>query len=207
MDVLRDIRSIPTCVGQPCRYSGVSYCDKVYPHVCGAAVKPAWDGVVAGGLSPRVWGSHPMCHRCATSCGSIPTCVGQPRRNSGREATMKVYPHVCGAATEPRENGLPARGLSPRVWGSLWFGCFACRPAGSIPTCVGQPSTSADAACAPSVYPHVCGAAHAMWIVIGSVMGLSPRVWGSPITGLYDGLALRSIPTCVGQPLSAAAKK
>ena len=33
-------------------------------------------------------------------------------------------------------------------------------------------------------------------------MGLSPRVWGSPLAPCCDFVAVRSIPTCVGQPIT-----
>ena len=79
---------------------------------------------------------------------------------------------------------------------------MAFRPyqAGSIPTCVGQPSWRLFVRMQIGVYPHVCGAARLVCMTTVSVRGLSPRVWGSLnilcIQCQHDG----SIPTCVGQP-------
>ena len=131
--------SIPTCVGPPPGISTVLCVAKVYPHVCGAALQ--WYGQAARreGLSPRVWGSHRpgrvriSCHR------SIPTCVGQPRSPENAYRAIKVYPHVCGAASCSNSDTRVASGLSPRVWGSRIRFRTSKQRCRSIPTCVGQP--------------------------------------------------------------------
>ena len=93
-------------------------------------------------------------------------------------------------------------GLSPRVWGSLAYIDALVVAVGSIPTCVGQPCTCPPLRQCSRVYPHVCGAAAVVNVVRGTVNGLSPRVWGSPETNHACPAADRSIPTCVGQPLT-----
>ena len=52
------------------------------------------------------------------------------------------------------------------------------------------------------VYPHVCGAAGKPCPHSGTFRGLSPRVWGSLQTSVGGYVSARSIPTCVGQPLT-----
>ena len=111
-----------------------------------------------------------------------------------------VYPHVCGAARGEAHEAVFDKGLSPRVWGSLW--AIRCRGllAGSIPTCVGQPTAAKWWSWIDGVYPHVCGAA--FFEPANSTLqdGLSPRVWGSQVFATCMAKATVSIPTCVGQP-------
>ena len=49
--------SIPTCVGQPLTVLSGPHRHRVYPHVCGATLKPSTGRQQALGLSPRVWGN------------------------------------------------------------------------------------------------------------------------------------------------------
>ena len=49
----------------------------------------------------------------------------------------------------------------------------------------------------------MCGAAHWQPQKPTSNEGLSPRVWGSPADAIVSAALIRSIPTCVGQPLPA----
>ena len=148
--------SIPTCVGQPPTQYPVVLVFTVYPHVCGAAGHSAAIHPIHRGLSPRVWGSPAPPRRRRPRDRSIPTCVGQPTVQTVTCPKAKVYPHVCGAASNPSSAIACRLGLSPRVWGS--------RAGGG-----GQ-----------GVYPHVCGAARLSNWRAASPTGLSPRVWGSP---------------------------
>ena len=51
----------------------------------------------------------------------------------------------------------------------------------------------------------MCGAARAISLPSRKAAGLSPRVWGSLAEGDGEEEEARSIPTCVGQPLSISA--
>ena len=53
-------RSIPTCVGQPLNIRLDKSKMPVYPHVCGATVVFSSRLRYSAGLSPRVWGNHPL---------------------------------------------------------------------------------------------------------------------------------------------------
>ena len=55
----------------------------------------------------------------------------------------------------------------------------------------------------PKVYPHVCGAAAVGRDRQRQRKGLSPRVWGSPAHTADPEKPYRSIPTCVGQPVTS----
>ena len=198
--VRHSLRSIPTCVGQP-PIQGVSHrLEEVYPHVCGAAAGNIRMAISTLGLSPRVWGSLLRGLTPGIPDGSIPTCVGQPRKMSPRPSKQAVYPHVCGAATFPHCPMTNAPGLSPRVWGSQRQEHEDDKQQGSIPTCVGQPTIISVIRNTAAVYPHVCGAAPYRHEPPAFHRGLSPRVWGSQ-TICKPGPAYQgSIPTCVGQP-------
>ena len=175
-------RSIPTCVGQPLPQAQVGGGQKVYPHVCGAAMCPAPSTWTLRGLSPRVWGSHTAKIPVQAVVRSIPTCVGQPPHATCPAIPAAVYPHVCGAAFRRRYGRCSPPGLSPRVWGSPGQLAQPASLCGSIPTCVGQPLAVPSHDAMNTVYPHVCGAANNMMYSYKENKGLSPRVWGSPET-------------------------
>ena len=93
-----------------------------------------------------------------------------------------VYPHVCGATNALCKIVILLTGLSPRVWGNPHgSGCFRTAER-SIPTCVGQPTHAFLTVQADEVYPHVCGATLMAQGVSAPLSGLSPRVWGNPLT-------------------------
>ena len=110
---------------------------------------------------------------------------------------------MCGAAAEYQRQKREAEGLSPRVWGSLHTLPPLHVRDRSIPTCVGQPPRRRTGRSILEVYPHVCGAAEIQELQNQYQTGLSPRVWGSRQEAHEGTDTLRSIPTCVGQPLAS----
>ena len=135
----------------------------------------------------------------------------------------RVYPRVCGGATRPfrrarHEPGLFPRvrgsrvsiratisswGLSPRVRGSP--ASFA--PCGlgvrSIPACAGEPLNAGGVETVAWVYPRVCGGAVPPAEPTGYILGLSPRVRGSPMPEMRLTVHPGSIPACGGAPNSS----
>ena len=192
--------SIPTCVGQPPLVDHLSSRYAVYPHVCGATQVHIGRLRDRQGLSPRVWGNQPIQHVGRIRHRSIPTCVGQPKTHNSNTPRPPVYPHVCGATQMEYADISVTKGLSPRVWGNLFFSSLPFIPPGSIPTCVGQPSPDTRPVRTREVYPHVCGATASDCGQGQPRWGLSPRVWGNRIHAVSAGRYPRSIPTCVGQP-------
>ena len=168
--------------------------------MCGATREAANQTTVKQGLSPRVWGNLDYLLDTRQHRGSIPTCVGQPNCHQFEFRTSRVYPHVCGATFASVYLSILGEGLSPRVWGNLYAACCALIPAGSIPTCVGQPGIEKSRVAVTSVYPHVCGATQRTHQTHQYLLGLSPRVWGNPSCRGAVWEDARSIPTCVGQP-------
>ena len=192
--------SIPTSAGQPPRCASLRGPGWVYPHECGAA-QIAFNGVEGGeGLSPRVRGSPFRFDSAVDSSRSIPTSAGQPHQPDKGTAALQVYPHECGAASEPAWKRRRTEGLSPRVRGSRRHRHTSeCRPR-SIPTSAGQPSPAGPTTTRCRVYPHECGAARISGITWHGTYGLSPRVRGSRRTPRRGPGRPGSIPTSAGQP-------
>ena len=171
--------------------------------MCGAARGGSVVHISIPGLSPRVRGSHLRAGSPQRSQGSIPTCAGQPLGLQDRLHPREVYPHVCGAAVTQGNEQRNIMGLSPRVRGSHAYRAPKPSLRGSIPTCAGQPPASWPFQASAEVYPHVCGAAWSRNVICPIVLGLSPRVRGSPVESPKRIEASGSIPTCAGQPMSA----
>ena len=70
----------------------------------------------------------------------------------------------------------------------------------SIPACAGEPTGLYAAAITAQVYPRVCGGAQYEALGHDAVLGLSPRVRGSPIRRHIRQMLDRSIPACAGEP-------
>ena len=194
--------SIPTSAGQPPRCASLRGPGWVYPHECGAA-QIAFNGVEGGeGLSPRVRGSPFRFDSAVDSSRSIPTSAGQPHQPDKGTAALQVYPHECGAASEPAWKRRRTEGLSPRVRGSRRHRHTSeCRPR-SIPTSAGQPSPAGPTTTRCRVYPHECGAARISGITWHGTYGLSPRVRGSRRTPRRGPGRPGSIPTSAGSLLT-----
>ena len=156
------VRSIPACAGEPSA-SGVR-CARhwVYPRVCGGTGNPNASSSARMGLSPRVRGNPPPPSVPPPHSRSIPACAGEPRPQSRRGESGKVYPRVCG--------GTPAGGAGA----GRRPGCHRW----SIPACAGEPSGHARRRRIPPVYPRVCGGTRRAACRPATAGGLSPRVRG-----------------------------
>ena len=138
-NVVRGLRSIPACAGEPQVYEVEPGASGVYPRVCGGARAVPLRGEGCRGLSPRVRGS-PFGHDPETTCvGSIPACAGEPPFRRAFSWTRWVYPRVCGGAMPVRIRCCGSRGLSPRVRGSPFGHDPETTCVGSIPACAGEP--------------------------------------------------------------------
>ena len=195
--------SIPACAGEPTHRTTRPFLTAVYPRVCGGALHPMQPHLSHHGLSPRVRGSLPP--------GSVPI------------HRVEVYPRVCGGASavssvtwtstglsprvrgslDQQESGQTPCGLSPRVRGSRRDVQLVHGLSGSIPACAGEPRSTGIGSGLHAVYPRVCGGAPATVTVTVWVVGLSPRVRGSPRYRHRHRLGCRSIPACAGEPVSS----
>ena len=132
--------SIPACAGEPVFHRITSVSRSVYPRVCGGTSPASPAGANAQGLSPRVRGN-PLCPGMGSpACRSIPACAGEPPVSAFPPCPVRVYPRVCGGTLRCRFLRGCGPGLSPRVRGNLQLPADACRVAGSIPACAGEPT-------------------------------------------------------------------
>ncbi len=194
------LRSIPTCAGEPQRTHSGCLRGWVYPHVCGGTAPNGGLIYPIDGLSPRVRGNPLSRLSGQASNRSIPTCAGEPAIQIVRPSIQQVYPHVCGGTLERACGGIYRWGLSPRVRGNPIPNNALTVHEGSIPTCAGEPSTMRSRTGIRPVYPHVCGGTVGTPWAVMTAMGLSPRVRGNlfPVPMLCR--CNRSIPTCAGEP-------
>ena len=152
---------------------------------------------------------------------SIPACAGEPCPAGMRRQGRRVYPRVCGGARIFVDWNNDGSGLSPRVRGSphsrsqplrevgsipacaggAWTGCGSePRMPRSIPACAGEPDRGGMMGTTIKVYPRVCGGARREEAHGQSILGLSPRVRGSPTAPSHRRPTGGSIPACAGEP-------
>ena len=119
---LRQLRFIPTCVGNIASMTAGDRADPVHPHVCGEHLDLIVLLTRRSGSSPRVWGTSTQCphsvqcrrfiptcvgnmpmpmHRCDHVSRFIPTCVGN-MHVSACVCARPVHPHVCGEHASSR---------------------------------------------------------------------------------------------------------
>ena len=199
----RSPRSIPASAGQPSSRVAPGESGPVYPRECGAAGFPRRRRPVPSGLSPRVRGSPCSLPFAAQRSGSIPASAGQPSTGVPPSWWCWVYPRECGAATGGQSRRSAAWGLSPRVRGSRILSADQQPRIRSIPASAGQPACRCRPVSVGWVYPRECGAAGLLFRERMTRQGLSPRVRGSPASGIGDSTATGSIPASAGQPASA----
>ncbi len=131
--------SIPACAGEPRESRGTTPPGRVYPRVCGGAMKSTLSAWTICGLSPRVRGSLSGVSGNRDCAGSIPACAGEPVMSARVFDVWEVYPRVCGGARKQNSNASDANGLSPRVRGSRPDTSRGTTGPRSIPACAGEP--------------------------------------------------------------------
>ena len=135
---------------------------------------------------------------------SIPAHAGEPSASHRWPQAVGVYPRACGGAAGQPGGDRRGTGLSPRMRGSLRRGFFRTDCPGSIPAHAGEPAAVANRYRPGRVYPRACGGAFFSRLNLFSVLGLSPRMRGSPgersQTRDIDG----SIPAHAGEPTRRA---
>ena len=128
----------------------------------------------------------------------IPTYVGNTRLARPIWPMTPVHPHVCGEHRQPQIDIQRRRGSSPRMWGTPELTRTRATRARFIPTYVGNTRPQARPPWRPAVHPHVCGEHLFCIIVVASVFGSSPRMWGTRCPSPCPCCSKRFIPTYVG---------
>ncbi len=151
------------------------------------------------GSSPRAWGTR----RAAGSSGRpirfIPTCVGNTSPMKKPTTFTPVHPHVRGEHGSLPTDTRPARGSSPRAWGTLPLPIGVGRLSSVHPHVRGEHGGGADDhAALRGSSPRAWGTLTNIKTLAGLILGSSPRAWGTP-TKIYNIKCIyRFIPTCVG---------
>ena len=172
--------------------------NSVHPHACGeyAAVKVNHNCAV--GSSPRVWGILARADYPDAKIRFIPTRVGNTHAHVHALASCSVHPHACGEYAMAGSRSSASSGSSPRVWGiPPWLTAWM-RARRFIPTRVGNTRPWPLPAPATAVHPHACGEYGHPRPDAHRQGGSSPRVWGIPLSRISLIVALRFIPTRVG---------
>ena len=141
-------------------------------------------GVLFGGSSPRVRGTHARTLRHRGGRRFIPACAGNSAPNNELTAAQTVHPRVCGE--------LAAGGAVDQE--RLRF----------IPACAGNSSCGCATGGASSVHPRVCGELIRAGIGMTPNVGSSPRVRGTLNRPPCRAVTNRFIPACAGNSLLAA---
>ena len=200
MVILRSMRSIPACAGEPTRPNRWKPLTTVYPRVCGGTRQGGRPSLRIQGLSPRVRGNQEGITTAVPSVRSIPACAGEPRPAAAQLPLDGVYPRVCGGTYSLSTSNDISAGLSPRVRGNLAsVGDHHLRQ-GSIPACAGEPRKPKCPLPSEKVYPRVCGGTGVTEYKKGEDKGLSPRVRGNRNWAGTGPEFRGSIPACAGEP-------
>ena len=192
--------SIPAGAGEPAWRLPSRHRRGVYPRGCGGARVASSAGMSTTGLSPRVRGSPHHHARQQRRGGSIPAGAGEPHGNNSEAVSVWVYPRGCGGAPLRRLAKRGWLGLSPRVRGSRRRNEGRRSGYGSIPAGAGEPTASRRTMGRGWVYPRGCGGAAGANRAQAALVGLSPRVRGSPAMTVTATGHHGSIPAGAGEP-------
>ena len=115
----RQIRFIPTSVGNTTQHAHLPRFLPVHPHVRGEH-SVCTDATCADiGSSPRPWGTRVGPERVSDNNRFIPTSVGNTAADYCGFSTTTVHPHVRGEHWQIVGGYILDRGSSPRPWGTL----------------------------------------------------------------------------------------
>ena len=128
----------------------------------------------------------------------IPTHVGNTLLAENQHGQRPVHPHACGEHWITVSLIAQPTGSSPRMWGTH-DRRRRCRDKGRfIPTHVGNTVCRSCAMIRTSVHPHACGEHLRSACTANSILGSSPRMWGTPRYPGSSAAGIRFIPTHVG---------
>ncbi len=182
----------------------------VHPHGRGEHSAKELGGILAGGSSPRAWGTHPQDWPAACVRRFIPTGVGNTSASHRPTIQHSVHPHGRGEHI-PYSSPVPQEtGSSPRAWGTPQKVTYYPRNGRFIPTGVGNTRGLPKRSSAPAVHPHGRGEHPRTRRRCHLAGGSSPRAWGTLAPPAAGVVMQRFIPTGVGntkRPGSATASR
>ena len=154
--------------------------------------------ILVSGSSPRVRGTELSKCFIEVSAGIIPACAGNRPWPQFGGVAGRDHPRVCGEQEHLSADEYIAEGSSPRVRGTVAALLPPMLSTGIIPACAGNRLTSLGGAYSGGDHPRVCGEQCTQPVIIQPEAGSSPRVRGTGIKQLENGVELRIIPACAG---------
>ena len=151
----------------------------VHPHACGELLRIHRRSEPDRGSSPRLWGTQTLRKAGLEVFRFIPTLVGNSSNIFFRSAAVRVHPHACGELGGFEATSWAGTGSSPRLWGTRCSGTARRRGRRFIPTLVGNSYLNPGGCRDNPVHPHACGELSPSRIFRNSVIGSSPRLWGT----------------------------
>ena len=131
------------------------------------------------GSSPRMRGTRrPSWRRCRRR-GIIPAYAGNTLESIPRMASNGDHPRVCGEHSGEELAGLAVLGSSPRMRGTLCWGCNVHAQRGIIPAYAGNTSVSVIRTHPIRDHPRVCGEHTISDAAFAIPCGSSPRMRGT----------------------------
>ena len=196
--VRRDLRFIPTCVGNSWHQSRTASSTSVHPHMRGELMKARGIPASKDGSSPHAWGTRRLPGRVHEVPRFIPTCVGNSFYDVSDSISFTVHPHMRGELERTRWSRTVESGSSPHAWGTRQVR-RRCRGRDRfIPTCVGNSWNWRTRDSTRTVHPHMRGELCFPLVVKKMSDGSSPHAWGTLSNAEYSADRIRFIPTCVG---------
>ena len=114
----RELRFIPTPVGNTVDCSEIPRLVPVHPHACGEHKRIELYFEACLTVHPHACGEHPKTLNSVTvSNGSSPRLWGTPPK-SASQTKKAVHPHACGEHSEMEPLTGKGCGSSPRLWGT-----------------------------------------------------------------------------------------
>ena len=157
VDDSRDLRFIPTGVGNARKHPEQPGQNPVHPHGCGERGAFRIDPRAVDGSSPRVWGTRLIHQIRIAQVRFIPTGVGNAKESAVVRKIIAVHPHGCGERAVDVNGQLIVYGSSPRVWGTPALYEYPRGTERFIPTGVGNARGRRAVSDSAPVHPHGCG--------------------------------------------------
>ncbi len=191
-------RFIPTHMGNGSGAGAGSALAAVHPHAYGERQRTSTATGAPRGSSPRIWGTGwPQWGQSKLS-RFIPTHMGNgymPYQSSDYQA---VHPHAYGERFHGALEQHQTDGSSPRIWGTGDFWAAGRGAHRFIPTHMGNGASTIEGQCQTPVHPHAYGERDPAKDTADTTYGSSPRIWGTGNRRPQLVMAVRFIPTHMG---------
>jgi len=191
-------RFIPTCMGNSGSLTTPRRVLPVHPHVHGELGRARTSTTRMSGSSPRAWGTREYRGSRLRYARFIPTCMGNSLPANPIGSDTPVHPHVHGELAKALILEIFWDGSSPRAWGTRRGRMSETLVGRFIPTCMGNSGARWSSGRRWPVHPHVHGELESGGDDDALGAGSSPRAWGTRGADRELSLAIRFIPTCMG---------